>query len=133
MDRTEARSLVERCLPNFVKAGLPPLAATDIADVSSRAIASLWAGMGNVYRLAIKTTTGETVSIVAKRIELPRVCDRPRQPNEPPCGVDPYVVLPDKQGSEFTSSADCAWSVVVGWLRLRGRLATVSHASACAP
>jgi len=28
--------------------------------------------------------------------QLPRVCDRVRQPNDPPCGVDPYVVLPDK-------------------------------------
>ena len=28
--------------------------------------------------------------------QLPRVCDRPRQPNEAPCGVDPYVVLPTK-------------------------------------
>ena len=27
---------------------------------------------------------------------LPRVCDRPRQPNEAPCGVDPYTILPEK-------------------------------------
>ncbi|EOD08329.1 hypothetical protein EMIHUDRAFT_106050 [Emiliania huxleyi CCMP1516] len=27
---------------------------------------------------------------------MPRVCDRPRQPNEQPCPLDPYVILPEK-------------------------------------
>jgi len=36
-------------------------------------MASLWAGMGSVYRLGAKTKRGD-VSIVAKRVELPRVC-----------------------------------------------------------
>jgi hypothetical protein len=75
MDKAEARSLVERCLPAFAKAGLTPFSASDIVDVSSRAIASLWAGMGNVYKISIKSATAGTVDIVAKRIELPRVCD----------------------------------------------------------
>mmetsp|Transcript_23840 Transcript_23840/g.55291 ORF Transcript_23840/g.55291 Transcript_23840/m.55291 type:complete len:726 (-) Transcript_23840:550-2727(-) len=28
--------------------------------------------------------------------QLPRVCDKPRQPNEPPCGLDPYQIMPEK-------------------------------------
>ena len=28
--------------------------------------------------------------------QLPRVCDRVKQPNDPPCGVDPYTVLRDE-------------------------------------
>merc|ERR1740117_102115 len=27
---------------------------------------------------------------------LPRKCDRPRQPNEPQCPLDPYVIVPEK-------------------------------------
>ena len=27
---------------------------------------------------------------------LPRKCDRPRQPNEPACPMDPYVIVPEK-------------------------------------
>ena len=76
MDNAEATKLVERCLSSFAKAGLKPLGGpADIVSVTTRAIASLWAGMGNVYRLTVKTAAGETVSIMAKRVELPRVCD----------------------------------------------------------
>ena len=64
--------------------------------------------------------------------QLPRVCDRVRQPNEPPCGVDPYVVLPDKHGSGCTSSATLCL-VGCGQLRSRGRVAMVSYATSYIP
>ena len=77
MDKTEAKTLVERCLPRFAAAGLPPLAADAVASVMPKRIASLWAGMGSVFQLAITTTGGGTppLTIVAKRVELPRKCD----------------------------------------------------------
>jgi hypothetical protein len=76
MDKAEAKRLVERSLPNFAKAGLKPLGTpADIVDVSARAIASLWAGMGNIYRLTVKTAAGDSVAIVAKRVDMPDVCD----------------------------------------------------------
>jgi len=75
MNKAEARQLVERCLARFPAAGLRPLDASAIAEVSARPIASLWAGMGSVYALTIKCTDGPPVTIVAKRIELPSVCD----------------------------------------------------------
>jgi len=28
--------------------------------------------------------------------QLPRVCDKARQPGEPPCGLDPYQIMPEK-------------------------------------
>ena len=28
--------------------------------------------------------------------QLPRVCDRPRQPNEAACPMDPYQIMPEK-------------------------------------
>ena len=75
MDAKEARALVERCLPRFAEAGLPPLDASQINDVKAKCIASLWAGMGNVYSIAISSSLGTPISIVAKRVELPSVCD----------------------------------------------------------
>ena len=76
MDKAEAKRLVERSLPNFAKAGLKPLGTpADIVDVSARSIASLWAGMGNIYRLTVKTAAGDSVAIVAKRVDMPDVCD----------------------------------------------------------
>lgn len=76
MDKAEAKKLVERCLPSFAKAGLKPLSTpADIVDVTARAIASLWAGMGNVYKLTVKSAAGESISIIAKRVDLPDVCD----------------------------------------------------------
>ena len=71
----QARRLVECCLPRFGEAGLQRLDAAAIADVQTKPIASLWAGMGTVYTLAIQTRVGNPVSIVAKRVELPRHCD----------------------------------------------------------
>ena len=43
-------------------------------------MASLWAGMGAVYQLTITPNlagapAGPALKIVAKRVELPRVCD----------------------------------------------------------
>ena len=75
MDKQEARALVERCLPKFTKAGLPPLSADAIADVQPKRIASLWAGMGNVWQLNIASAAGAPpLAVVAKRVELPAVC-----------------------------------------------------------
>lgn len=73
MDEAEAKSLVERCLPHFAQAGLKALTATNIADVQAKAIASLWAGMGNVYKLTVSSAVpgDPPVSIVAKCVELP--------------------------------------------------------------
>jgi hypothetical protein len=66
---------VERCLPRFAAAGLPSLEASAIGDVQARSIASLWAGMGNVYKLTISSSALQSpLAIVAKRVELPRVC-----------------------------------------------------------
>ena len=51
MDKQEALALVKRSLPKFTKAGLPPLSADAIAAVQPKRIASLWAGMGNVWQV----------------------------------------------------------------------------------
>ena len=51
MDKLEAVALVKRSLPKFTKAGLPPLSADAIAAVQPKRIASLWAGMGNVWQV----------------------------------------------------------------------------------
>lgn len=75
MDAAESRQLVERCLPKFQPAGLPPLKADEIKSVQSKAVASLWAGMGNVYKLTITRTSGDTSTIMAKRVVLPPTCD----------------------------------------------------------
>lgn len=75
MDRKEARALVERCLPWFDAAGLPHIVAESIKDVQAKSIASLWAGMGNVYTLSIALTDGDSLTIVAKRVTLPARCD----------------------------------------------------------
>ena len=76
MDAEEAKALVARCLPRFAAAGLPPLTADAVTSVLPRRIASLWAGMGNVFQLAVTTSSGSPpLSIVAKRVELPPVCD----------------------------------------------------------
>ena len=76
MDKQEAVALVTRSLPKFTTAGLPPLGADAIAAVQPKRIASLWAGMGNVWQLNITTSTAGAppLSIVAKRVELPAVC-----------------------------------------------------------
>jgi hypothetical protein len=75
MDSREVLQLVERCLPSFHEAGLPPLEAQDIADVKHKAIASLWAGMGTVFEITITSKAGcSPVSIMAKRVELPAQC-----------------------------------------------------------
>ena len=73
MDKEEAKRLLTACLPRFSQAGLPPIAATEIVGVAATAIASLWARMGSVYQLSAKTKRSD-VSIVAKRVELSRVC-----------------------------------------------------------
>jgi hypothetical protein len=75
MDAVEARELVEKCLPRFASAGLPPLTAQSIAEVKAKSIASLWAGMGSVFRLSITCNDHPPLSIIAKRVELPAVCD----------------------------------------------------------
>ena len=75
MDKAEARTLVMHCLPRFQQAGLPPLEPSAIADVQAKSIASLWAGMGNVYRLTIARSGGPPIAIIAKRVELPARCD----------------------------------------------------------
>jgi hypothetical protein len=72
MDQAAARELVEHCLPRFEQAGLPELTSDDIFAVQSKAVASLWAGMGHVYKLTI-LPKGE-ISIIAKCVELPQVC-----------------------------------------------------------
>lgn len=74
MDKAAARELVESCLPRFQEAGLSPIKAESIIDVQVRRIASLWAGMGSVYRLTIESKGASPVSIVAKRVELPAAC-----------------------------------------------------------
>lgn len=49
--------------------------AASIKEVSARQIASLWAGMGYVYRLNITSSSlPSPLSIVAKRIQLPDRC-----------------------------------------------------------
>ena len=75
MDDTEARALVERALPRFGAAGLPALDADSVQDVRARSIASLWAGMGTVYTLAITPASGAPVTLCAKRVSLPDECD----------------------------------------------------------
>ena len=75
MDKAEARQLVERSLPRFEQAGLHALKASDITDVQSKAIASLWAGMGSVYKISITRSGGPPLAIVAKRVVLPPRCD----------------------------------------------------------
>ena len=75
MQQHEARTLVERCLPRFEEAGLPPLSTELIKAVQCSSIASLWAGMGAVYKLALTCSDGPPVAIIAKRVELPSVCD----------------------------------------------------------
>jgi len=74
MDKTEARAFVEKCLPRFAVAGLPEIRAKDIEDVQARSVASLWAGMGNVYSFAIKRSGGAPVNIMAKKIQMPARC-----------------------------------------------------------
>ena len=56
-------------------AGLPPLSADAITAVQPKRIASLWAGMGNVWELAVSSDGGRPLTIIAKKVELPRVCD----------------------------------------------------------
>lgn len=73
MDKREARLLVDRCLPRFAAAGLRPIDAATIKEVQAKPIASLWAGMGSVYKLTI-SGSGGPLAIVAKRVELPRRC-----------------------------------------------------------
>ncbi|CAE7405074.1 unnamed protein product [Symbiodinium natans] len=72
MDKAEARTLVERCLPRFKDAGLEPL--DGITDIKVKAIASLWAGMGCVYDLMVTSKRG-VQHVVAKRVQLPKRCD----------------------------------------------------------
>ncbi len=75
MDSSEVLRLVQRCLPSFHQAGLPPLQVQDIADVKHKAVASLWAGMGAVFEIIIASKTSRSpVSIMAKRVELPAQC-----------------------------------------------------------
>eukprot|EP00927_Polykrikos_kofoidii_P062300 TRINITY_DN57106_c0_g1_i1.p1 TRINITY_DN57106_c0_g1~~TRINITY_DN57106_c0_g1_i1.p1 ORF type:complete len:361 (+),score=56.13 TRINITY_DN57106_c0_g1_i1:94-1176(+) len=75
MDRDEARELVERSVARFPAAGLPPLEATAITEVKSKAIASLWAGMGAVYSLSITHSAGgPPIEIIAKKVQLPKKC-----------------------------------------------------------
>ena len=75
MDKQEAVALVRRSLPKFATAGLPPVGADAISAVQPKRIASLWAGMGNVWQLNVTSTAGAPpLSIVAKRVELPAVC-----------------------------------------------------------
>ena len=75
MDSSEVLRLVQRCLPSFHQAGLPPLQLQDIADVKHKAVASLWAGMGAVFEITIASKTSRSpVSIMVKRVELPAQC-----------------------------------------------------------
>jgi len=74
MDAAEARALVDTALPLFGAAGLPSPSG-GIKDVRARSVASLWAGMGNVYTLTITPTSGAPVTLCAKRVSLPDVCD----------------------------------------------------------
>ena len=75
MDSSEVLRLVQRCLPSFQQAGLPPLQVQDIADVKHKVVASLWAGMGAVFEITITSKTGRSpVAIIAKRVELPAHC-----------------------------------------------------------
>jgi len=74
MDAKEARSLVERCIGNFPRAGLPGINASSIVDIRSTPVARLWKGMGSVHELRIRTQEGEDVVFLAKRIQLPKKC-----------------------------------------------------------
>ena len=74
MNKDDARALVAKALPKFEEAGLKPLASSEISDVQARAIASLWAGMGNVFKLTVKANNG-TQNIIAKCVSLPPTCD----------------------------------------------------------
>lgn len=74
MDNAEALSLVEQCLPKFVASG-QKLDRAAIISVVAKPIASLWAGMGTVYKLTIGQTSSPPLAIVAKRVMLPSVCD----------------------------------------------------------
>lgn len=75
MDKKEARTLVERCLPTFPAASLPALSASAITDVKVQRVASLWAGMGSIYNLAITNSAGPEVNIMAKKVQMPGKCD----------------------------------------------------------
>lgn len=74
MNKDAAHALVAKALPKFEEAGLKPLASSEISDVQARAIASLWAGMGNVFKLTVKANNG-TQNIIAKCVSLPPTCD----------------------------------------------------------
>ena len=74
MEAQEARELVLQALPNFASAGLPTVEAEAIVDVQVSHLASLWAGMGQVYRLTVRSEGTAPVAIVAKRVQLPKQC-----------------------------------------------------------
>lgn len=74
LDAEEACAIVERCLPRFPAAGLPELEASQLREACARPVARLWGGMGSVFEITVTTTTGSTVTIVAKRIKLPHRC-----------------------------------------------------------
>lgn len=76
MDNEEANRLVRASLPKLKELGLCPLQASSvIKNIEFQPIASLWKGMGHVYRITFKGTTGGVYTIVAKRVELPEQCD----------------------------------------------------------
>ena len=82
MDKAEAKRLVEKNVPSKFRQGRPtvePLGTpADIVDVTARAIASLWARMGNIYKLTVKTAAGKTVAFIHRRkrgwMDMPSVC-----------------------------------------------------------
>ena len=74
MDPSEASTLMERCLPDLTKAGLPATAAADLGPVKARLVARLWGGMGYVYELTASPPTGP-LTVIAKRVRLPDRCE----------------------------------------------------------
>jgi hypothetical protein len=75
MESSEARQLVLRCAPSFRASGLPPLAPDGIADVTCKAVASLWAGMGAVFEITVaRISEQQPLRIIAKRVQLPAQC-----------------------------------------------------------
>ena len=78
MDKAEALALLARCLPERLAAAGLPASHSDVDVVRVKSIASLWAGMGNVYEITLKTrsapSSSEQFSLIAKRVNCPEHC-----------------------------------------------------------
>jgi len=60
--------------PQLGKAGLPSVDLASMTSVRTRAIASLWGGMGKVYEMKVTCSGGVEFVIIAKRVKLPSTC-----------------------------------------------------------